>query len=104
MGGTPSLFSCGQWVFAHLWLLRGAGVRSAFTRVRREEVGMGQLLEPTCATCGQEFVPVRVDQRYCCRWCREHRYLTRVGSDSAKWSKITRRVRTPAFLRHSPAQ
>jgi hypothetical protein len=34
----------------------------------------------TCATCGQEFTPVRVDQRYCCRWCREHRYLTRVAS------------------------
>jgi hypothetical protein len=38
----------------------------------------------TCATCGQEFTPVRVDQRYCRRWCREHRYLARVASDSAQ--------------------
>ena len=36
----------------------------------------------TCATCGQVFIPVRVDQRYCCRWCREHRYLTRAGGVS----------------------
>jgi hypothetical protein len=28
-----------------------------------------------CRTCGQEFTPVRGDQNYCRRWCREHRYL-----------------------------
>jgi hypothetical protein len=32
-----------------------------------------------CATCGQEFAPMRRDQRYCRRWCREHRYLTRIS-------------------------
>jgi hypothetical protein len=38
-----------------------------------------------CATCGQEFAPIRRDQRYCRRWCREHRYLRRfdLGASAA---------------------
>ena len=38
--------------------------------------------ERTCRTCGQTFMPVREDQRYCRTWCREHKYLTRLESES----------------------
>jgi hypothetical protein len=49
----------------------------------------------TCATCGQEFIPVRFDQRYCCRSCREHRYLIGLpATPISRWSEITRRVAT----------
>ena len=40
------------------------------------------LPERTCRTCGQRFTPVRKDQNYCRPWCREHKYLTRLESES----------------------
>jgi hypothetical protein len=35
-----------------------------------------------CRTCGQTYVPVRRDQNYCRPWCQEHKYLTRLESES----------------------
>jgi hypothetical protein len=35
-----------------------------------------------CRTCGQTYLPVRRDQNYCRPWCREHKYLTRLESES----------------------
>jgi hypothetical protein len=51
-----------------------------------------------------EFTPVRVDQGYCCRWCREHRYLIGLpATPLSRWSEITRRVANlHVVLRHRP--
>ena len=38
--------------------------------------------ERTCRTCGETFIPVRKDQNYCRTWCRQHKYLTRLESES----------------------
>jgi hypothetical protein len=47
--------------------LRGR-VESPLARPEREVYNAGRRVDPyppwTCATCGQEFTPVRVDQRY----------------------------------------
>jgi hypothetical protein len=52
----------------------------------RESYNAARRIDPypprICATCGQAFTPIRRNQRYCRRWCREHKYLTRVAGDS----------------------
>jgi hypothetical protein len=42
-----------------------------------------------CATCGQEFTPIRRDRPYGRRWCREHSYLARVaGGPRTRCSEV----------------
>ena len=69
-------------------LCRGCHVvaNQAYRQRHRERLNAARRRDPiperTCRTCGQRFIPVRKDQNYCRTWCRQHKYLTRLESES----------------------